>query len=266
MNAFITGGPKENSFEPHVGLICGNLTPPVNDRPALLSHRDVETLFHEFGHLLHHCLSRPEIRSQAGTNVVWDFVELPSQIMENWCWNRESLDLVSAHFESGEKIPDDLFERMIGARNFRSAYAMMRQLGFSVVDLALHMDYEPQRDGSVSEFALAIMQEFSAVPLPEDYSMITSFGHLFGSSVGYGAGYYSYKWAEVLDADAFTRFENEGVFNRSVGESFRREILERGDSEDALVLFRNFMGRDPNPDAILIRSGLLSRSAMGESE
>ncbi len=266
MNAFITGGPKENSFEPHVGLICGNLTPPVGERPALLCHRDVETLFHEFGHLLHHLLSRSEIRSQAGTNVVWDFVELPSQIMENWCWNRESLDLVSAHFESGEKIPDDLFERMIGARNFRSAYAMMRQLGFSMVDLALHMDYEPGRDGSVSEFALALTREFSAVPLPDDYSMITSFGHLFGSSVGYGAGYYSYKWAEVLDADAFTRFEKEGVFNRSVGESFRREILERGDSEDALVLFRNFMGRDPNPDAILIRSGLLKIELGEESE
>jgi oligopeptidase A len=257
MNAFITGGPIEKGFDPHVGLICGNLTPPVGDQPALLSHRDVETLFHEFGHLLHHCLSRAEIRSQAGTNVVWDFVELPSQIMENWCWNREALDLFAAHVETGKKIPDTLFARMTGARNFRSAYAMMRQLGFASVDLALHMNYQPEAHGDVSAYARQLTQEFSAVRLPDDYSMITSFGHLFGSSVGYGAGYYSYKWAEVLDADAFTRFEKEGVFSPEVGDRFRREILEKGDSEDASILFQNFMGRAPNPDAILKRSGLL---------
>jgi oligopeptidase A len=257
MDAFITGVDFGNRFEPHAGLICGNLTPPVDDRPALLTHREVQTIFHEFGHLLHHCLSRVEVRSLAGANVAWDFVELPSQIMENWSWEREALDLFARHYSTGEPIPQALFEKMIRARNFRAANAQMRQLGFGFVDLALHREYVPGR-GDVMQFARNILQQYSPAQLPADHAMIASFTHLFASPVGYGAGYYSYKWAEVLDADAFTLFRDGGIFSRDVGSRFRRNVLARGDSEDPALLYRSFMGRDPDPNALLERSGLLA--------
>jgi len=258
MGSFLTGHAVDGVWRPHVGVMCGNVTPPLTDRPALLSHRDVETVFHEFGHLLHHCLSRVEIRSLAGTSVAWDFVELPSQIMENWCWERASLDLFARHWKTGERLPDELFDKVRRARTFRAASAQMRQLGFSTVDLSLHMLYNPARDGSPVEYANRILQEFSVAPLPEGYAMIAGFTHLFADPVGYGAGYYSYKWAEVLDADAFTRFLREGIFSREVGLAFRREILEKGDSEDPAELFRHFMGRDPDPSALLRRLGLVA--------
>ena len=208
MDAFITGVDAPDRFEPHVGCICGNMNPPLGDAPALLTHRDVETIFHEFGHLLHHTLSRVEIKSLAGTAVAWDFVELPSQIMENWCWEREALDLFARHHETGAPIPEDLYRKMVRARNFRSANGQMRQLGFGIVDLSLHTLYSVERDGPPVEYARKIIQQFSAAELPSDHSFVTGFTHLFGSPVGYGAGYYSYKWSEVLDADAFTRFRN----------------------------------------------------------
>ena len=248
MDALITGIPQGNGQEPHLGLICGNLTPPVQDRPSLLTHREVQTIFHEFGHLLHHCLSRVELRSLAGVNVAWDFVELPSQIMENWSWEREALDLFARHYQTGEPIPADLFEKMRNARNFRAANAQMRQLGFGFVDLALHRDVDPASGIDLLAFARDILQEFSAAALPEHYAMIASFTHLFSSPVGYGAGYYSYKWAEVLDADAFTLFQRGGIFSREVGGQFRERILARGDSEDPAELYRSFMGRDPDPE------------------
>jgi oligopeptidase A len=257
MDALITGGPRQDGFEPHLGLICGNLTPPIGEKPALLTHRDVETIFHEFGHLIHHCLSRVDVRSLAGTSVAWDFVELPSQIMENWCWERQALDLFARHYQTGEPIPEDLFQKMRRAKNFRSANAQMRQLSFGVSDLALHTAYSPEKDGGVVEYSRRILQEYSAAQLPPDYAMMASFTHLFGSAVGYAAGYYSYKWAEVLDADAFTRFQKEGIFNERTGRDYRRCILERGDSEDPAELFRDFMGRDPDPRALMIRSGLV---------
>jgi oligopeptidase A len=261
MDAFITGLPAKDGFKPHLGLMCGNLTPPVDERPALLTHREVQTIFHEFGHLLHHCLSRVELRSLAGTSVAWDFVELPSQIMENWCWEREALDLFARHYQTDEPIPEDLFQKMKRARNFRSANAQMRQLGFGFIDLALHMDYAPAEDGDVMQYARRILQEFSPAPLPPDHAMIAGFTHLFASPVGYGAGYYSYKWAEVLDADAFTRFRERGIFSREVGLEFREKILARGDSEDPAELYRGFMGRDPDLNALLERSGLLSATS-----
>ncbi len=256
MDALITGGPAPGEFQPHLGLICGNLTPPVAGRPALLTHREVETIFHEFGHLLHHMLSRVEIRSMAGTNVAWDFVELPSQIMENWCWERPALDLFARHWQSGEPVPEELFEKMKRARTFRAANTQMRQLGFGFIDLLLHVSYSRERDGDVVEYTRKLLQEFSPAPLPPQHAMIAAFTHLFGSPVGYGAGYYSYKWAEVLDADAFTRFREEGIFSREVGAAFREFILSKGDSEDPAELYRRFMGREPDPNALLTRSGL----------
>ena len=252
MDSLITGNPGKR--RPHLGLICGNLTPPVDGKPALLTHREAETIFHEFGHLLHHLLSRVEVRSLAGTSVPWDFVELPSQIMENWCWERESLDLFARHWQTGERLPEELFQKMKRAKTFRGANMQMRQLGFGIVDLALHRVWDGKSD--VVKFARSVLVPFAAEPLPEDYAMITGFTHLFSSPVGYGAGYYSYKWAEVLDADAFTRFRKEGVFSATVGRDFRDKILARGDSEDPAVLYRSFMGRDPDPNALLERNGL----------
>jgi len=252
MEALITGNPPAG--QPNLGLICGNLTPPVDGKPALLTHREVETIFHEFGHLLHHLLSRVEVRSLAGTSVAWDFVELPSQIMENWCWERESLDLLARHWETGETIPEDLFQKMKRAKTFRAANAQMRQIGFGVMDLALHREWDGKTD--VIESSRAILQQFSPAQLPTEHAMLAAFTHLFAGPVGYGAGYYSYKWAEVLDADAFTRFRKEGVFNSQVGHEYRDKILARGDSQDPAELYRSFMGRDPDPRAMLERAGL----------
>ncbi len=176
--------------------------------------------------------------------------------MENWCWEREALDLFARHHETGELIPDELFEKMRRARQFRSANSQMRQLGFATLDLALHIDYDPERDGDPLPYARDILASFSAAPLPDDYAMVAGFGHLFSDPVGYGAGYYSYKWAEVLDADAFTRFAKEGIFNAETGAAFRDSILSKGDSEDPQELFRAFMGRDPDPEALMSRLGL----------
>ena len=260
MDTLITGeshGQEADRQDPHLGLICGNLTPPGQDTPSLLNHREVETIFHEFGHLLHHCLSRVELRGFAGVNVAWDFVELPSQIMENWTWEREALDLFARHYQTGAPIPGDLLEKMRNARNFRAANAQMRQLGFGLVDLALHREISPGSNVDLLGFVRDILQQFSPARLPEDYAMIVSFTHLFASPVGYGAGYYSYKWAEVLDADAFTRFQKSGIFSREIGGRFRDRILSRGNSEDPAELYRSFMGRDPDPNALLERSGLL---------
>ena len=256
MDALITGEPTAHGFSPHLGLNCGNLTPPTAGRPALLTHREVETIFHEFGHLLHHLLSRVEVKSLSGTNVAWDWVELPSQIMENWCWEREALDMFARHHQTGEPIPEELFAKMKRARNFRSANAQMRQLGFGTLDLALHTEFEPAKDGDVLAYARGILQRHSPAHLHDDYAMVASFTHLFSSPVGYGAGYYSYKWSEMLDADAFTRFAREGIFNPDTGESYRRNILERGNSAEPEDLFRSFMGRDPDPEALLRRLGL----------
>lgn len=255
MDSLITGNPDQH--KPHLGLICGNLTPPVEDTPSLLTHREVETIFHEFGHLLHHVLSRVPVRTLAGTNVPWDWVELPSQIMENWCMERDALLLFARHYETGEPIPDELFEKMARARTFRAANAQMRQLGFGMVDLKLHREFDPDTQSDVVGFAREILSQFSSVALPDDYGMIASFSHLFASPVAYGAGYYSYKWAEVLDADAFTRFRNEGIFNAETGTAYRRHILEVGDSQDPAELYRRFMGRDPDANALLERLGLL---------
>jgi oligopeptidase A len=242
--------------QPNLAVFCLNASPPSGGKPSLLLHRDVETLFHEFGHLLHHCLSRVPVRSLAGTRVAQDFVELPSQIMENWCSEREALDLFARHYASNAELPALLLERMNAARTFRAASMQMRQLGFAAVDLALHIDYDPEKDGDVLRYGRAIMEKYAVAPFPDDYAMLASFSHLFGHPVGYAAGYYSYKWAEVLDADAFGRFKAEGLLSRKVGQEFKDRLLSQGNSRDPMDLFVAFRGRKPTVDALLERQGL----------
>jgi oligopeptidase A len=241
----------------NVAVVVGNVTPPRSPgQPALLNHREVETLFHEFGHMMHHVLSEVQIRSLAGTRVVSDFVELPSMIMENWCWENEALDRFARHCETGAPIPDDVKKRMLAARTYRAANALIRQLGFSTVDLLLHTEYEPAKHGDVMAYARDVFQRFSPVPLPSDYAMLASFSHLFGAAYGYAAGYYSYQWSEVLEADAFGRFREAGILSGDVGDRFRRTILARGDTEDPASLYRTFLGRDPDVAALLTRLGI----------
>jgi oligopeptidase A len=176
--------------------------------------------------------------------------------MENWCSEREALNLFAAHYETGEPIPERLLERLRASQTFRAGNQQMRQLGFAAMDLALHTEYDASRDGDVMEYARGIIQRYSPAPLPEGYGMLAGFLHLFASPIGYAAGYYSYKWAEVLDADAFARFRSEGVLNERVGREFRDRILAQGDSADPMELFVSFMGREPRPEALLERQGL----------
>lgn len=252
MHGFLTAVPPAR----HAAVFCANVQPPAGGKPSLLTHRDVETIFHEFGHLLHHCLSTVNVRSLGGTRVVQDFVELPSQIMENWCTEREGLDLFARHYETGMPIPSALLDRLRAARTFRAATMQMRQLGFAAVDLALHTEYDPARDGDALHYGNRILQRFVPATLPTDYGILASFLHLFSHPVGYAAGYYSYKWAEVLDADAFERFKSEGVLDPRVGRDFRERLLSQGDSRDPMDLYRNFRGREPRVEALLERQGL----------
>lgn len=241
---------------PHVALFCANAQPPTDSAPSLMSFRDVETVFHEFGHLLHHCLSQVPIRSLSCTRVAQDFVELPSQIMENWCSEKAALDQFAKHYQSEEPLPEELVGKLLEARNYRAANAQMRQLSFAELDLALHTEFDPDSNQDVNEFSNAILRKYAVAGVPEEFSMVASFGHLFSHSVGYAAGYYSYKWAEVLDADAFSRFKAEGLFSRKVGTEFAQKVLSRGDSADPGELFEQFMGRPPQVEPMLERQGL----------
>lgn len=255
---YLRTGSRSETHTPHLGLICGNLTPPLKETPSLLTHHEVETIFHEFGHLLHHLCGMVEVPSLNGVNVAWDFVELPSQIMENWCWERESLDLFARHYQTDEPIPQDLYEKMQACRNHFKAMGTMRQLSLAKLDLDLHRDWVQDSSQAVDDYLKDRLKDYHFNFSTPTRPIICNFGHLFSSSTGYAAGYYSYKWAEVLDADAFTRFQKEGLLNPTTGLAFRNTILAKGNSEDPYQLFQDFMGRTPQTDALLKRDGIIA--------
>ncbi|WP_415882993.1 oligopeptidase A [Neptuniibacter sp. QD34_54] len=234
-------------------LVC-NFSSPVGDDPALLNHNEVTTLFHEFGHGLHHMLTQIETADVSGINgVAWDAVELPSQFLENWCYEPEALALISGHYQTGETLPQELLDKMLAARNFQSGMMMVRQLEFSLFDFLLHRDYQPG-ETVVQEVLNKVRSQVAVITPPAFNRFQHSFSHIFAG--GYSAGYYSYKWAEVLSADAFSRFEEDGIFNTDTGVDFRRNILEMGGSREPMELFVAFRGREPQVDALLRHSGI----------
>ena len=245
----------QNGVQTPVAFMTCNSAPPAGGKPALFTHDEVITLFHEFGHGLHHMMTQVDYLDISGiSGVEWDAVELPSQFMENWCWQRESLNMFAKHFETGENIPDELFDKMQAARHFQSAMGMVRQLEFSIFDMRIYQDASINSAEQI-QAVLDKTREQIAVVIPPDFNRFQhGFSHIFAG--GYSAGYYSYKWAEVLSADAFARFEEEGLFNQQVGEDFLKEILEVGGSRPAIESFKAFRGREPSVDALLKHSGL----------
>jgi len=245
----------ESGIQHPVAFLTCNFSEPVGDKPALFTHDEVTTLFHEFGHGLHHMLTKIHHAGVSGINgVAWDAVELPSQFMENWAWEREALDLISGHFETGDVLPQDLFDKMIAARNFQSAMIMVRQLEFSLFDFRLHLEFNPEQDKQVDKILAEVRDQVAVVKPPKFNRFAHSFSHIFAG--GYAAGYYSYKWAEVLSADAFSKFEEKGIFDRATGLEFLESILEQGGSREPMELFIQFRGREPEIDALLRHSGI----------
>ncbi len=238
-----------------VAYLTCNFTPPAGDNPALLTHDEVLTLFHEFGHGLHHMLTQVDHIGVSGINgVEWDAVELPSQFLENWCWEKDALGLISGHFQTGEALPDELFDKMLAAKNFQAGMLMVRQLEFSLFDFLIHQQYDPKKGGRIYQTLNRVREQVAVVQVPEFNRFAHSFAHIFAG--GYAAGYYSYKWAEVLSSDAYSLFEENGIFDRKTGLSFLHNILEKGGSDDAMTLFVNFRGREPEIDALLRHNGI----------
>ncbi|MDP4490392.1 oligopeptidase A [Pseudoalteromonas piscicida] len=235
-------------------LVC-NFNKAVGNKPALFTHNEVTTLFHEFGHGIHHMLTQVDAAPVAGINgVAWDAVELPSQFLENWCYEEEALNFISGHYETGEPLPKEMLDKLLAAKNFQSAMQMLRQLEFSLFDFHIHADFEPNTDCQIQATLNAVRERTAVVKAPEFNRFQHSFSHIFAG--GYSAGYYSYKWAEVLSADAFSKFEEEGIFNPQTGREFMHHILEKGGSEAPMVLFTRFRGREPKVDALLRHSGI----------
>ncbi|MBN4053239.1 M3 family metallopeptidase, partial [bacterium AH-315-L15] len=242
-----------------VAYLTCNFSPPVGDDPALFTHDEVLTLFHEFGHGLHHMLTQVDYLSVAGIGgVPWDAVELPSQFMENWCWQREALDLIASHFKTGAALPEEMFQRMLAAKNFQSGMHMVRQLEFALFDFRLHLEYDPEKEGRVYEVLEEVRKQVAVMHPPSFNRFPHGFSHIFAG--GYAAGYYSYKWAEVLSADAFSLFEESGIFDQETGLRFMTTILEQGGSLDPMELFVLFRGREPTIDALLRHRGLAQPS------
>ncbi|OOG77239.1 M3 family metallopeptidase [Algoriphagus sp. A40] len=239
---------------PHISIVC-NFTKPTKSKPSLLTFNEVTTLFHEFGHALHGMLARSTYESLSGTSVFWDFVELPSQIFENWCYEKECLDLFAKHYQSGKKIPSELIEKIKNAANFQQGYMTVRQISFALLDMAYHSK-NPEAISDIGAFEEKLMKNTDVLPRVPGTMVSTSFSHIFQG--GYSSGYYSYKWAEVLDADAFELFQEKGVFDSETARSFEKNVLSAGGSEHPSVLYQRFRGRNPKPDALLKRSGLIT--------
>lgn len=249
------GQKNENGLEqrPHVAIVC-NFTKPTETKPSLLTFNEVKTLFHEFGHALHGLLAKGSYASMTGTNVYWDFVELPSQVMENWTYEKECLDRFAHHYQSGDPMPVELISRIKESANFMVGYATLRQVGLARLDMAWHST-DPASIADVGQFESSLLAETELLPLVPGTSISASFSHIFQG--GYSSGYYSYKWAEVLDADAFEFFQERGVFNRETASLFRQHILSAGGSEHPMLLYKRFRGKEPSPEALLRRTGLL---------
>ncbi|MFQ2126802.1 oligopeptidase A [Aeromonas jandaei] len=246
---------QDGSLQKPVAYLTCNFNGPVDGKPALFTHDEVVTLFHEFGHGIHHMLTRIDVAGVAGINgVAWDAVELPSQFLENWCWESEALAFISGHYETGEPLPADLLEKMLTARNFQAAMQMLRQLEFALFDFRLHQEFDPAKPDQIPALLGEVRSQVAVMTPPAFNRFQHSFSHIFAG--GYAAGYYSYKWAEVLSADAFSRFEEEGIFNPATGQSFLHNILEKGGSKEPMELFRAFRGREPKVDALLRHSGI----------
>ncbi len=243
----------EGDHRPLVSIVC-NFTKPTSSTPSLLTFNEVTTLFHEFGHALHGMLADGQYESLSGTSVFWDFVELPSQILENWCYEKECLDLFAKHYETGEAIPQHLIQKIKDSANFMEGYQTMRQLSFGMLDMAWHGQDNTQLEG-VADFERSIMSETDVLPPIPNTNMSCAFSHIFQG--GYSAGYYSYKWAEVLDADAFAYFKEKGIFNKEIAGLFKNNILSKGGSDHPMTLYKKFRGQEPDVKALLKRAGLL---------
>lgn len=242
-----------------VAFLTCNFTPPVGDTPSLLTHDEVTTLFHEFGHGLHHMLTKIDVAPVSGINgVAWDAVELPSQFLENWCWQKEVVTMISEHYQTGEPLPEHLLDKMLAAKNFQAGMQMMRQLEFALFDFRLHAEYNPDNPVPAAVLLDEVRREVAVIPQPAFNRFENSFSHIFAG--GYAAGYYSYKWAEVLSADAFSAFEEEGIFNSKTGRRFLQSILEMGGSADPMELFIRFRGREPSIEPLLRHSGLIAEA------
>ncbi|RWX54267.1 oligopeptidase A [Photobacterium chitinilyticum] len=245
----------DGSLQKPVAYLTCNFNKPIGDKPALFTHDEVVTLFHETGHGIHHMLTQVDAPAVSGINgVPWDAVELPSQFLENWCWEEEALAFISGHHESGEALPKEMLDKMLDAKNFHSAMGILRQLEFGLFDFTLYSNYDPEIGAQVLDTLFDIKSRVSVVPSPEWGRFPNSFSHIFAG--GYSAGYYSYLWAEVLSSDAYSRFEEEGIFNTRTGADFLDCILERGGSEEPMALFKRFRGREPKIDALLRHSGI----------